>query len=122
MQDTRNGIASCIEQWETSTPDLGLTTLHAHLSSTRQFYKSLPIFRRNAEIVLTDSKVDDLLLDMFRTEFHLKFLWGSRGATVPSAERHNKFEQVLNVMSEKCESAADCVSAPASEMNYGTSV
>ncbi|KAG8335603.1 hypothetical protein J6590_064315 [Homalodisca vitripennis] len=50
-----------------------------------------------------EEQVDDLLLDMFRTEFHLKFLWGSRGATVSAADRHSKFEQVLTVMSDKCE-------------------
>ena len=116
------GIASSIGHWETSTPDLGLSTLYAHLSSTRQFCKSLPTFRRNAEIVLADSKVDDVLLDMFRTEFHLKFLWGSRGATVVADERHSKFERVLNVMSEKCETVDDCATALASEVGYGTSV
>lgn len=122
--DARNGIGSKIGQWETSTPDLGLSTLHAHLTSTRQFCKSLPTFRRNGEIVLADSKLDDLLLDIFRTEFHLKFLWGSRGATAPSDERHSKFERVLNVMSERCEMANDCVVTPAiSEVfAYGTGI
>lgn len=98
---------ACINHWETSSCDLGLSILYSHLNAARQFYRSLPTFRRNAEIVLADSKVDDLLSDVFRTEFHLKFLWGSRGATVPSVERYSKFEQVLNLMSEKCETA-DC--------------
>ncbi|XP_075214377.1 breast cancer anti-estrogen resistance protein 3 homolog isoform X2 [Lycorma delicatula] len=93
----------CLTSWETSTSDFGLTTLFSHLETARKFGDSIQTFRRNAEIVLGDSKVDDLLLDMFCTEFHLKFLWGSRGATVSPDERHSKFEQVLTVMSEKCE-------------------
>lgn len=104
----------CLSSWEKSTSDFGLTTLFSHLEAARKFGDSIQSFRRNAEIVLGDSKVDDLLLDMFRTEFHLKFLWGSRGATVSSDERHSKFEQVLTVMSGKCEpkTPADVVTTP----------
>jgi hypothetical protein len=36
-----------------------------------------------------------------RTEFHIKFLWGSKGAYVAAEERHSKFEQVLGVMADK---------------------
>ena len=96
-------LNACISPWESSTSDFGLGTLWAHLEACRRFGDSLPTFKRNSEIVLGDSKVDDLLLDAFRTEFHLKFLWGSRGATVHAEERHAKFDQVLTVMSEKCE-------------------
>lgn len=95
-------VTNCLTVLE-STSDFGLTTAFAHLEAGRKFASALPTFRRNAEIVLGDSKVDELLLDMFRTEFHLKFLWGSRGASVCSEERHAKFDQVLTVMSEKCE-------------------
>lgn len=96
-------VNACIAPWESSTSDFGLGTMWAHLEAARRFGDSMPTFRRNSEIVLSDAKVDDLLLDAFRTEFHLKFLWGSRGATVDAEERHAKFDQVLTVMSEKCE-------------------
>lgn len=36
-----------------------------------------------------------------RTEFHLKFLWGSKGALASADERHSKLEQVLSLMAEK---------------------
>lgn len=101
----RNSISlySTMDEWESSSSDLGLSTWYAHLNGSRHFCRSQSTFRRNAEIVLADSKIDELLLDMFRTEFHLKFLWGSRGAMVAAVERHLKFEQILGVMSEKCE-------------------
>lgn len=117
---------SCLTSWETSTSDFGLGTLFSHLEMARKFGESVPTFRRNAEIVLGDSKVDDLLLDAFRTEFHLKFLWGSRGATVSPQDRHSKFEQVLTVMSEKCEPSAEIMTSPQTVSSYspaiGTSV
>lgn len=110
ITEEKNNMIRC---WENSSSDLGLSALHTHLENARQYCQSLPTFKRNSEIVLSDSKIDDLLLDMFRAEFHLKFLWGSRGASVSSSERYSKFEQVLNVMSEKCESSATdlCVDA-----------
>lgn len=37
----------------------------------------------------------------YRTEFHLKFLWGSKGALALADERHLKLEQVLSLMAEK---------------------
>lgn len=36
-----------------------------------------------------------------RTEFHIKFLWGCKGAFVAAEERHLKFEQVLGMMADK---------------------
>lgn len=119
--DKSNLLTSVIGQWEASSSDLGLSTLYSHLNSSRQFHKSLPTFKRNSEIVLSDSRIDDLLTDMFRTEFHLKFLWGSRGATVSPSDRHFKFEEVLNVMSEKCENSNINVT-DAGKVSYSTSV
>ncbi|XP_059486098.1 breast cancer anti-estrogen resistance protein 3 homolog isoform X2 [Neocloeon triangulifer] len=88
--------------WENAN-DQGILTLFEHLQMARKFADKEANFRRNAEIVLSDAKIDDLLLDAFRTEFHLKFLWGSRGAGVSSSDRHAKFLQVVSAMSEKCE-------------------
>lgn len=31
----------------------------------------------------------------------MKFLWGSRGATVAATDRHTKFEAVITAMAEK---------------------
>lgn len=37
----------------------------------------------------------------------MKFLWGSRGALAPAAERHSKFEQILTVMANKFNAEED---------------
>ncbi|KAG8335602.1 hypothetical protein J6590_064314 [Homalodisca vitripennis] len=53
---------SCLSSWESSTSDFGLGTLFAHLEASRKFGESLTSLRRNAEIVLSDSKVCAKLL------------------------------------------------------------
>ncbi|KAF6215240.1 hypothetical protein GE061_009992 [Apolygus lucorum] len=111
--------AACIGQWESTSSDLGLKTLTMHMEESRKVVKSMSSFRRNSEIVLGDSRVVDLLGDVFRTEFQLKFLWGSRGANVKSTERYTKFEQILTAMSDMCEPRPKSPPPPA-PMSPGT--
>ena len=40
--------------------------------------------------------------DIFRTEFHMRLLWGSNGALASSEERHGKFEKVILAMANIC--------------------
>ncbi|XP_057667958.1 breast cancer anti-estrogen resistance protein 3 homolog isoform X3 [Diorhabda carinulata] len=87
--------------WEWNTQDFGIGTLLNHMETARKYLELCPTYQRNAEIVLGEARTDELTLDIFRTEFQLKFLWGSRGAFANSAERHSKFDQVLTVMAEK---------------------
>nr|CAI5842225.1 unnamed protein product [Callosobruchus analis] len=94
-------VQTCLNPWESNTPDFGLSTLLNHLDTARRYMELSTTYQRNAEIVLGEARIDELTLDMFRTEFQLKFLWGSRGAYAPPNERHAKFEQVLAVMAEK---------------------
>ncbi|XP_024080706.1 breast cancer anti-estrogen resistance protein 3 isoform X1 [Cimex lectularius] len=103
----------CIAQWESSSPDLGLKTLALHMEEGRKMVRSLPSFRRNSEIFLSDSRVVELLVDMFRTEFQLKFLWGSRGSTVEPQERYAKFDQILTAMCDMYEPRAKSPPPPA---------
>ncbi|XP_012542241.1 breast cancer anti-estrogen resistance protein 3 homolog isoform X2 [Monomorium pharaonis] len=94
--------AAVLSPWENSASDCGLSIVWSHLEAARKLADSLPLFRRNAEIALDGCRSDELLSDAFRTEFHIKFLWGSRGATVAPEERHLKFIQVLDAMYDKC--------------------
>lgn len=94
--------SAILSPWENSAPDCGLTIIWSHLEASRKLTESLPLFRRNAEIVLEGCRSDELLSDAFRTEFHIKFLWGSRGSMVAPEERHMKFIQVLDAMADKC--------------------
>ncbi|XP_018319625.1 SH2 domain-containing protein 3C isoform X2 [Agrilus planipennis] len=87
--------------WHSNSQDFGLSILHYHLEAARKFLDLSPTFQRNAEIVLSEAKMEDLTLDMFKTEFLLKFLWGSQGARADFFERHQKFENLLDLMVER---------------------
>ncbi|KAG1659581.1 Breast cancer anti-estrogen resistance protein 3 [Nymphon striatum] len=89
--------------WEEPGIDYGLHLLFRHLDTGRNFVKHINTFKRNREIVVDKAKYDQAISDMFCTEFQLKFLWGSKGATVAAQDRYSKFQQVLNVMSNRCE-------------------
>lgn len=60
--------SSCLTPWETNSADFGLTIMYLHLESVRSFKKNLPLYHRNAQIVLSDSasRYDELLEDSFR--------------------------------------------------------
>ena len=45
---------------------------------------------------------DPLLADLFRTELHLRLLWGSSGSLAPAEERHAKFEKVIGALGTIC--------------------
>ncbi|KAA0196636.1 hypothetical protein HAZT_HAZT004292 [Hyalella azteca] len=95
-------------QWESATSDYGLQMMLLHLLDGRSFAQNLMMYRRNADLILEDPEtLEDLVLDVFRTEFHLKFLFGSRGALRDAQERHAKFQQILSALSSHCESAIE---------------
>lgn len=104
---------SCLSSWESHDQDFGLSKLLAHMEAARKYSEIVSTYRRNAEIVFGDcARTEELILDTFKTEFHMKFLWGSRGALVTAHERHCKFEQILTVMADRI----------VSEVNQGTPV
>ena len=101
LNDQDNLTNTCLGSWENNTQDFGLSIILSHLDAARKFLNLSAIFQRNAEIVLGEARMEEFTLEMYRTEFQLKFLWGSRGAYAPSHDRHAKFEEVLDVMAEK---------------------
>lgn len=46
---------------------------------------------------------DEDLLEVFKTDFQLRLLWGSRGASVNQSDRYNKFDLILTALSRKLE-------------------
>ncbi|XP_054743947.1 breast cancer anti-estrogen resistance protein 3 homolog [Anastrepha obliqua] len=103
---------TCITAWEAKADDFGMTINFLHLDSARHFLNNLTLYRKNAKILLEESsqRLDELLSDAFRTEFHVKFLWGSKGAVATPEDRHSKLEKVLALMADKFYSA-DCNNA-----------
>ena len=61
------------------------------------------MFRSTSENAFRDFVPDRSLEDVFRTELHLKVMWGAGGARTVRQQRHAKFAQVLSVLSERVE-------------------
>ncbi|KAJ3599727.1 hypothetical protein NHX12_033683 [Muraenolepis orangiensis] len=71
------------ELWETS--DQGCDIMLRHLEAARGF------------------QCDEDLLEVFKTDFQQRLLWGSRGATVNQSDRYSKFTLILTALSRKLE-------------------
>lgn len=74
-----------------------------HLEGARLMAHNANIYTANAERALQDFQADADLLEIFRTDFQLRLLWGSRGAAVNQAERYDKFNLILTALSRKLE-------------------
>ncbi|XP_077185975.1 SH2 domain-containing protein 3A isoform X2 [Paroedura picta] len=73
------------------------------LAAARHFATSASLFRAQAEAKLQGFTASPELLEVFRTEFALLLLWGSKGAEADRTERHRKFDRILTVLSQKLE-------------------
>ena len=101
--DREQGDLKSVANWERNQRDLGIDTVLAHLDTARIITEQCGLYRVTGENTLRDFKPDKSILDMFRTEMHLKLLWGAKGAAVNRSDRYGKFTQVLVVLSEKVE-------------------
>ncbi|KAL2090094.1 hypothetical protein ACEWY4_014782 [Coilia grayii] len=90
-----------MELWESN--DQGCEIMLRHLEGARAMAHNADIYTANAERVLQDFHADEDLLEIFRTDFQLRLLWGSRGASVNQAERYDKFNLILTALSRKLE-------------------
>ena len=63
-------------------------------------------YKINADATLPLESAEDssepLIKDLFRTELHLRLLWGSSGSLAPAEERHAKFEKVIGALATIC--------------------
>uniref|UniRef100_A0A3P8UJF9 BCAR3 adaptor protein, NSP family member n=1 Tax=Cynoglossus semilaevis TaxID=244447 RepID=A0A3P8UJF9_CYNSE len=89
------------ELWETS--DQGCDIMLRHLESARDIAHNAQSFTANAQRILQGFQVDEDLLEVFKTDFQLRLLWGSRGASVNQTDRYNKFNLILTALSRKLE-------------------
>ena len=92
-----------LEVWEETRADYGLEVLLAHLDAMRVISEQCGLFRGTSENAFRDFVPDRSLEDVFRTELHLKVMWGAGGARTVRQQRHAKFAQVLSVLSERVE-------------------
>uniref|UniRef100_A0A8D3B2A5 SH2 domain containing 3Cb n=1 Tax=Scophthalmus maximus TaxID=52904 RepID=A0A8D3B2A5_SCOMX len=89
------------EPWE--TVEVGVDVVMFHLGAARTIAQLGGIYRSNAESKLQGFQEHSEVLELFQTDFQLRLLWGSRGATENRALRYAKFDQVLTALSNKLE-------------------
>ncbi|KAG5850087.1 hypothetical protein ANANG_G00078520 [Anguilla anguilla] len=90
-----------MELWENN--DQGCEIMLRHLEVARAVAHNADGYSANAERILKDFNPDEDMLEIFKTDFQLRLLWGSRGATVNQTERYEKFKLILNALSRKLE-------------------
>ncbi|XP_026730425.1 SH2 domain-containing protein 3C isoform X3 [Trichoplusia ni] len=78
----------------------------AHLDAARHFPNQIDMFKRNARTVVQEMSslgpvLDPTLLELFRTEFHINFLWGERGALTTPNQRFARLTDILTAMANK---------------------
>ena len=87
------------DPWEESEADLGLDLLWDTLETSRLLMADIPKFAAKAGSLNNSFMVVGEVLDIFRTEFLMKLLFGSKGCVSSSNERTNKFKQLIRIYS-----------------------
>uniref|UniRef100_A0A3Q2XUB3 BCAR3 adaptor protein, NSP family member n=1 Tax=Hippocampus comes TaxID=109280 RepID=A0A3Q2XUB3_HIPCM len=89
------------ELWETS--DQGCDIMLRHLEAAREVAHDARSYTENAQRIMHGFQCDEDLLEVFKTDFQLRLLWGSRGASVNQSDRYSKFNLILTALSRKLE-------------------
>ncbi|XP_025893629.1 breast cancer anti-estrogen resistance protein 3 isoform X1 [Nothoprocta perdicaria] len=94
-------VVEGLDLWEST--DQSCEILLAHLAAARLVAHNAPAFRAAAQQLLQGFQPDEELSEIFKTEFQMRLLWGSKGAQVNQNERYEKFSQILTALSRKLE-------------------
>jgi len=100
-------LASLDLLFEQTAVDYGLQQIYSHLEEASRMSDQLTNYKRNGHIVLDGCLFEELLCDMFRTEFHRQFLFGYRGSVIDGQERFEKLDQIIMALARKCEPDMD---------------
>ncbi|XP_038601733.1 breast cancer anti-estrogen resistance protein 3 isoform X1 [Tachyglossus aculeatus] len=89
------------DMWENN--DQSCELMLNHLAGGRLVAQEADVYRANAERILEGFEPSEEMSELFKTEFQMRLLWGSKGAQVNQAERYEKFGQILTALSRKLE-------------------
>ncbi|XP_056319879.1 breast cancer anti-estrogen resistance protein 3 isoform X1 [Danio aesculapii] len=92
-----------VDVWENT--DQGCEIMFRHLEGARAVARNADTYTCNAQRILQDFQPNEDMLEILRTDFQLRLLWGSRGAAVEQTERYDKFKLILTALSRKLEPA-----------------
>ncbi|XP_070581710.1 breast cancer anti-estrogen resistance protein 3 homolog isoform X2 [Ptychodera flava] len=91
------------ELWETGAEDYGLGAMLAHLDAARCYAQESNLYKVTAESKVKGLSLQEELMDCFRTEFHLRILWGFKGSEDSRDDRYSKFNHILTAMTDRIE-------------------
>ncbi|XP_077001857.1 SH2 domain-containing protein 3C isoform X4 [Tamandua tetradactyla] len=91
------------EPW--GSTEHGVEVVLAHLEAARTVAHHGGLYHTNAEVKLQGFQARPELLEVFSTEFQMRLLWGSQGASSSQARRYETFDKVLTALSHKLEPA-----------------
>ncbi|XP_051691488.1 SH2 domain-containing protein 3C isoform X3 [Oryctolagus cuniculus] len=83
----------------------GVEVVLAHLEAARTVAHHGGLYHTNAEVKLQGFQARPELLEVLSTEFQMRLLWGSQGASNSQARRYETFDKVLTALSHKLEPA-----------------
>uniref|UniRef100_A0A7N5JGC8 BCAR3 adaptor protein, NSP family member n=1 Tax=Ailuropoda melanoleuca TaxID=9646 RepID=A0A7N5JGC8_AILME len=89
------------DMWEKN--DESCEIMLNHLATARLMAETADSYRMNAERILEGFQPDEEMSEIFKTEFQMRLLWGSKGAQVNQTDRYEKFNQILTALSRKLE-------------------
>ncbi|NXL84607.1 BCAR3 protein, partial [Alectura lathami] len=90
-----------MDLWESS--DQSCEIMLKHLTAARQIAQNAEMYSLTAQRMLEGFQPDEEMSEIFKTEFQMRLLWGSKGAQVNQNERYEKFSQILTALSRKLE-------------------
>ncbi|NXC50987.1 BCAR3 protein, partial [Penelope pileata] len=90
-----------MDLWESS--DQSCEIMLKHLTTARQIAQNAETYSVTAQRMLEGFQPDEEMSEIFKTEFQMRLLWGSKGAQVNQNERYEKFSQILTALSRKLE-------------------
>ncbi|KAJ6658425.1 hypothetical protein lerEdw1_020129 [Lerista edwardsae] len=90
-----------MDVWENT--DQSCEIMLKHLATARLVAQNASVYSTNAERILEGFQPDGEMDEIFKTEFQMRLLWGSKGAQVNQSERYEKFNQILTALSRKLE-------------------
>ncbi|NXJ61242.1 BCAR3 protein, partial [Rostratula benghalensis] len=90
-----------MDLWEST--DQSCEIMLKHLATARQIAQEAEMYSLTAERLLEGFQPDEEMSEIFKTEFQMRLLWGSKGAEVNQNERYEKFSQILTALSRKLE-------------------
>ncbi|XP_075616056.1 breast cancer anti-estrogen resistance protein 3 isoform X1 [Balearica regulorum gibbericeps] len=90
-----------VDLWESN--DQSCEIMLKHLATARQIAQNAEMYSLTAARMLEGFQPDEEMSEIFKTEFQMRLLWGSKGAQVNQNERYKKFRQILTALSRKLE-------------------